>query len=345
MEELSLDYTEIQKMVEELLPGSLPVTFSELVEQLTAGNAGGLAGILSAFFGWLLEGVTFPAELGMHLLAILLLAALFTNVSKAFAKSSVSRVGYLCVYLLLTVYAASGFRASLAVVEEGVRSLCRFVEILVPTYCVSIAFVTGSLTAAGYYRGAVFAIAALEFVVRFVFLPMTQAYLLIAFASCMQKKPVFTKLLGLIETAFSWLQKTMLGLACAMGAVEGLLLPAIDGMKRTAVMKTAGAIPGVGTLLEGAWETVLGAGVVLKNAVGIAGVVLIFILCSIPLLKVGLQYLMYRVLAAVAEPVTEDMLEQFLVRVGAAHKLLFQVLFLGVLLFLLLLVVMTRISA
>ncbi|MGN0507319.1 MAG: stage III sporulation protein AE [Lachnospiraceae bacterium] len=344
MEELSLDYSEIQKTVEELLPDNLPITFRELVEQLVTGNTDGVAEFLKTFGSWLLSGITYPLESGLHLFAILMIAALITNVSRAFSKSNVSHVGYLCIYLLLAVYAAAGFKTSFAIVEEGVLSLCRFVEILISTYCVSIAFVAGSLTAAGYYRGTVFFIGALEFAVRTVLLPMTQAYLLIAFASCMQKKPVFTKLLELIETIFSWIQKTMLGIVLATGAVQGMLLPAIDKVKRNALVKTAGAIPGVGDLLSGAWETVLGAGAVLKNAVGIAGVILIFLLCSLPLCKVGLQCLMYRLLAAIAEPVTEETLEKFLAHVGVAHKLLFQVLFFALLLFLLLLVVMTRIS-
>lgn len=344
MEELSLDYTDIQKTVEELLPDNFPVTFEELVTQLTIGNTEGLSGILKGIVDWLFSSVTFPIENGIHLLAILLLAALLTNVSKAFAKNNVSHIGYLCVYLILTVYAAVGFQASLAIVREGINGLCNFIKILIPTYCISIAFVTGSLTAAGYYRGTVFFIGALEFAVKYLFLPMSQAYLLIAFASCMQKKPVFERILELIQTAFSWLQKTLLGIVVATGAVQGLLLPAIDKVKRNAIIKTAGTIPGIGGLLEGAWETVLAAGSVLKNAVGIAAVILIFLLCSVPLLKVGLQCLMYRVLAAVAEPVTEEMLEKFLVHVGVANRLLLQVLFLALLLFLLLLVVMTRIG-
>lgn len=345
MEYLELDYSEIQRTVEELLPEKMPVTFGEFVKLLVAGDIDGIGEIVKEFGLWILSRVTMPVTTAMQLLIILLLAALFTNVAKAFTKNGVSRFGFLCVYLLLTVYVTTGFAVSYQVAQEGIENLCRFIEILLPTYCISIAFLTGSITASGYYQGTAFLIGALEFVVRFLFLPMAQAYLLIAFASCMQKKPVFTKLLELIETVFSWAQKTLIGLVIAMGSVQGFLLPAIDKIKRTAVIKTAGAIPGVGSVLEGAWETVLGAGVVLKNAIGIGGVIVLFLIGSIPLLTIGLQYLMYRILAVVAEPVTEDVLEQFLVHAGVAHRLLFQVLFLAMILFLLLLVVMTRISA
>ncbi|MBO5352674.1 MAG: hypothetical protein J6A77_05190, partial [Lachnospiraceae bacterium] len=64
-----------------------------------------------------------------------------------------------------------------------------------------------------------------------------------------------------------------------------------------------------------------------------------------PLVKLAMHYLVYRVLAAVTEPVTQEMTEQFLQHVGTAQKLLLQTLCLGVMLFLLMLVVMTRITA
>ena len=53
---------------------------------------------------------------------------------------------------------------------------------------------------------------------------------------------------------------------------------------------------------------------------------------------------MYRILTAVTEPVTGEMIGRFLTHAGIAQKLLFEALFLGMILFLLLLVVMTKIT-
>ena len=161
----------------------------------------------------------------------------------------------------------------------------------------------------------------------------------------MQKQPVFKRLLELIVSLFSWIRKTLLGLALAFGAVQGILAPAIDGLKRTTVVQSVSVLPGVGDFIGGAWETVMGAGVVLKNAIGLAGVLFLLLVVAVPLVKLALHYLVYRVLAAVTEPVSQEMTEQFLQHMGTAHRLLLETLALGVLLFLLLLVIMTRITA
>ena len=91
--------------------------------------------------------------------------------------------------------------------------------------------------------------------------------------------------------------------------------------------------------------TVMGAGVVLKNSIGLAGALFLLLIVAVPIVKLALQYLVYRVLEAITEPITKEMTEQFLHHIGIAQRLLLEILVLGVVIFILLLVVMTRISA
>ena len=343
--ELQIDYSELQKTVEELLPRDFPFTFEELVNRLVSGEISSLGGVFKEIGGWLLSTVTFPVEHGVKLLFLILFSALFSNLSKAFSREGTAHVGFLCVYLLLAVHTVSGFMVSLTTTTEGMENLSGFAGVLLPMYCISIAVVTGSVTAAGYYQGTAFLLGFFELLARYCLIPLAQGYLLLAFASCMQKRPVFKRMLELIVSLFSWIRKTLIGIALALGAVQGILAPAIDGLKRTAVVQSATVIPGVGDFIGGAWETVIGAGVVLKNSIGLAGIVFLVITMAVPLLKLALQYLVYRVLAALTEPVAQDVTEQFLLHVGIAQKLLLETLALGVLLFVLLLVVMTRITA
>lgn len=343
-EELQIDYTELQKKVEQLLPDNFPVTFEELVNRMVSGNFENPGNFFREVGDWLMASVSFPIEHGVKLLFLLLFSALFSNFSKAFAREGTSNMGYLCVYLLMAVHTASGFLSSLRVTTEGMENLCGFVSVLLPMYCLSIAVVTGSVTAAGYYQGTVFLLGFFELLARLCLIPLAQVYLLVSFASCIQKRHIFRRLLELIAGLFSWIRKTMIGIVVAFGAVQGILAPAIDGLKRTAVVQSASIIPGVGNLIGGAWETVLGAGMVLRNAIGLVGMVFLVLVVIVPILKLALHYLVYRVLAAITEPVTKEMTEWFLVHVGIAHRLLIETLALGVMIFLLLLVVMTRIA-
>ena len=343
-EELQIDYTELQKTVENLLPDNFPVSFEELVNRMVSGETTGFSDIMKEVVQWLLASVSFPVEHGVKLLFFILFSALFSNLSKAFSREGTSNMGYLCVYLLMAVHTASGFLSALQVATEGMENLCGFVSVLLPMYCVSIAVVTGSVTAVGYYQGTAFLLGFFEYLARFCLIPLAQVYLMVSFASCMQNRHIFRRLLELIAGLFSWIRKTMLGIVVAFGAVQGILAPAIDGLKRTAVVQSASIIPGVGNLIGGAWETVLGAGIVLRNAIGLVGMLFLIFVVLVPMVKLALHYLVYRVLAAITEPVIKEMTEWFLIHMGVAHRLLMETLALGVMIFLLLLVVMTRIT-
>lgn len=343
MEELQLDYSELQKTVENLLPGEFPFTFEEMVMQFVSGES--KSGMLTEIWEWMISSVTFPIEHGIRLLFLILFSSLFSNLSKAFSREGTAHIGFLCVYLLLAVHTVSGFMSSLATTTECMENLCGFAGVLFPLYCISIAVVTGSVTATGYYQGTAFLISFLELLSHYCLLPLTRTYLLLAIASCMQKRQLFRRLLELIVSLFSWIRKMLLGIALALGAVQGIIAPAIDKLKRTTVIQTAAVIPGLGDLIGGAWETVMGAGVVLKNSLGIAGMFFLLLIAFVPLVKILMQYLIYRVLAAITEPVAQNMMEHFLYHVGIAQKLLLETLALGILLFILLLVIMTRITS
>lgn len=54
------------------------------------------------------------------------------------------------------------------------------------------------------------------------------------------------KMAELIETVISWGLRTLLGVAAGLQVVRGLVAPVMDSLKRSAVGKTAGALPGIG---------------------------------------------------------------------------------------------------
>ena len=154
-EEIQLDYRELQKIVEQLLPGEFPFTFEELVTRFMSGESGGIGGMVRELAKWLMATVTFPAEHGVKLLFLVIFSALFTNLSKAFSREGTAHAGFLCVYLLLAVHALNGFMASFFVATEAMENISGFAGVLLPVYCISIAVVTGSVTAAGYLQGTV----------------------------------------------------------------------------------------------------------------------------------------------------------------------------------------------
>jgi stage III sporulation protein AE len=132
----------------------------------------------------------------------------------------------------------------------------------------------------------------------------------------------------------------MLVAVAGMSTVQGLVSPGIDELKRDLTTKSIGTIPIVGSAISGASEIVLGAGMVLKNIIGAAGVIAILILCATPLFKIWLSQLLLKLSAAVMEPVSDKRLTLILDDTSKAVLLLFETALTSAFIFIVMLVIL-----
>lgn len=86
---------------------------------------------------------------------------------------------------------------------------------------------------------------------------------------------------------------------------ENLVAPVMDSLKRTAVGKTAGAIPGIGNAVNAITQLILTSAVLVRNSFGAVILVLIAAAGLQPLIHYGALSLSYRFLAALAQPVSD----------------------------------------
>ena len=100
-------------------------------------------------------------------------------------------------------------------------------------------------------------------------------------------------------------QKVLVTFVLGMNLIQGMVAPAVDQLKRTTTVRTIGVIPGLGGAMNAVSEMLLGTGLLIKNCVGAAAIVVLILLCAKPLLEVAVLALIYRVLAALVEPVTD----------------------------------------
>ena len=73
-------------------------------------------------------------------------------------------------------------------------------------------------------------------------------------------------------------------------------------------------------------DSVLGCGVVLKNAVGLVGVIVILGICLMPIIKIATLTIIYNLAAAIIQPVADDKIVKLLDEMGGVFKLLLGIL-------------------
>ena len=105
-----------------------------------------------------------------------------------------------------------------------------------------------------------------------------------------------------------------------------MVAPVIDSLKRTAIGKTAAAIPGVGNAVNMVTELVVTSAVLVRNSLG-AAFLLVFVLVGAgPVIHYGFTSLSYRFLAAIAQPVSDKRMVGCLATMGEGCGMLLRVL-------------------
>lgn len=331
-----INYTEIQEVIDDIMEHGNAIDFRSYVDRLMQGKE---AFSLNNIGTQLIQSIKgeVKANLGTfaRLISIALIAAIFTNLSMAFKHNQVCETGYYITYLLLFALLMSSFVSASVIAASAIGNILDFMKVLVPAYCMSVGFASGSASSLVYYEVALFMITVVDLVLIKIVIPLINFYMVIMLANNLSKEDMLSKLAGLFETIIRWLLKSLLAAVIGFQAVQGLIIPVADRVKRSALLRASQAIPGVGTAIGGVTQTVISAGVLLKNSIGVAGLVIIIIICAIPLLKLIVIALIYKCGSAALQPVSDKRMIECISASAKSAEMLLHTLFVGAVLFLL----------
>ena len=164
------------------------------------------------------------------------------------------------------------------------------------------------------------------------------------YTSFLSEEKYLNRLSELLEIAISWILKTVLALVVGLNIVQGIISPAVDMVKRSTLTRSAEAIPGIGDAIGGVTEVVLGTAVLVKNGIGMTGAIICVSLCLIPIVEIGCIVLMYKLTAALLEPVSNERVIGCIESVSEGGRLLIKVVFTVGLLFLVTIVIVSAVT-
>ena len=330
----SVDYTELDRTVENLFPNGKTPSFSEIVCGLMDGEVP-FSDLFSLIKDSGYQGLFYGVAGVKELIFIAVVAAVFYILSKTGRLGQASQTGFVVTYLLIVGGMFRIFDTSRAIVGDALTSLLDFMKALIPAYCAGISIASGGLSSSVFYSVAMIGIAVVGTILRNVVLPVIGLYFMLSVLNRILEEDFLSKLAGLFYSVAEWLMKISIATVLGIGTIQGMIAPAVDAVKRSAVIKAAGAIPVVGDLFSGTSQTVLAAGVLLKNTIGAAGAVVIILLCLIPLVRIGIANVSLRFGAAVLQPISDKRITDCLGYGAKTHKLLVQLILYTMLLFLL----------
>ena len=271
----------------------------------------------------------------IHILLIAIIAAVFTNFSGVLKNGQIGAMGFYVLYMLLIAIALSSFQVVLDSAAAGIEKLIIFLRALGPVYFLSVAVAAGSSTSIVFYNLVLFLIYIVELLVLNFLIPLLHIYMVVKMLNYISTEEYLSKLAELIEFLVNWISKTLLTAVIGLNLIQGLITPAVDSLKRGALSKGVEALPAIGDAIGGVTEVLLGTAVLMKNGIGVAGAIICILICAIPALQILAMTFLYKLVAALIQPVSDKRIVGCISAVGEGSRMLLKIVFMTGVLFLL----------
>lgn len=190
--------------------------------------------------------------------------------------------------------------------RETIQSLADFTTVLIPTMTMA-SVASGNVTSAPVRQAVTLLFS--NFLTRLisrVLLPMTYAYAAGCVASAALENARLQPLCKLLRWCIVTVLTAILMAYTGYLAIAGSVSSAADATAlKAAHLAISGMIPVVGGILSDATEAVFSGASVLRNSVGIFGVVGVLGFCAVPFLRLGIQFLLYKLSAALSATLSD----------------------------------------
>ena len=170
-------------------------------------------------------------------------------------------------------------------------------------------------------------------------------YLMIRLMDELSPEPYLGRFAELGQTIISWILKTILVGVMGVNLIQGLLSPVIDEVRRSGLQRGLESIPGIGNTLGGMTEIVMSALTLIRNGIGVAGALICVGICLIPVIQIAVLALIYKLLAALLEPVADSRIIGCVAGAGDAAVLLLKTVYTSAVLFLITIVIVAAIRS
>lgn len=286
------------------LTEALPPEAQELLDGLEEENAvdGGFGAGLARLWEKGCESFLDILRQSLRGVVLLLGAVLVCGVAEDCLQAAGGEVNYVSMAgaLVVTALTAGSVRGLMTLGMETIEQLDVFSKALLPTLAAAVAAGGGAVTAGTGQVIAVCFADALITLIRGLLLPMTYFLAAAATADAMLPRHGLGTVAKAASRVVTWLLTGSLVLFTGYLTLSGAVSTSADALTVQVTRSAVGAMPVVGRILSDAAGSVLAGAGVVKNAIGVFGLLGVLAACLGPFVRLGVQYLLYKLTAFLA---------------------------------------------
>ena len=299
-------------------------SFTEKVQGVLDGEFiqdGG--GFIESFFKLLFSEILDMLPLLASIAVIAILCGLVSHMKAGFMSESTGQIVFFVCFAVVVVLALVCAVNLVNVAGDAINGMKKQMNAAFPILLTLMAGIGGAVSVKAYQPAVALLSGGVVEIVSAVVLPLFIFTLVFSVVGNLSKSVRLGKLTDFFKSASTTVLAVTFTVFTAFLAVQGLTAGSFDGVSiRAAKFATKSYIPILGGYLADGLDLILAGSVLIKNSVGVAGLLLLLSTVLMPLLQILGVCFGFKIVAAVIEPVSDSRLTSFLTGIAKSMNML-----------------------
>ena len=314
----NLDFSDAESILQQLGADEQQLfgtsSFTDKVNSVLNGDfAQNTTGFLNAFFQLLFSNLLSLLPVIVAISVVAILCGIISQMKSGFISDSTNQIVFFVCFSIIIVMIITCVAGVLKQTERTINLLKQQMNFAFPILLTLMAGIGGTVSVKAYQPAVALLSGGIVEIVSNVVLPMFIFSFVFSVVANLSKNVKLTKLTEFFKTATNTILVVTFTLFTAFLSIQGLTAGSFDSISiRAAKFATKSYIPVLGGYLSDGFDLIMASSVLIKNSVGVAGLVLLICTIFSPILQIlGLSFGL-KFVAAITEPVTDEKITTFL---------------------------------
>lgn len=298
-----LDVSALQDSLDKL--DNVPTEMTQvkvLIQKIASGNFKYMGADILEFLG---QSVKKPISNGItlftELLLLIVVSGVLSQLTKAFSSDGAAKVANLVVYASVAIIIVNALASSIKTTAAAIDGLIGVSQGIFPVLSMMLA-TTGGLASTAILQPAwSIVVETASWMTKEVLIPAALYGGLLAIAGNLTEKNLLSELGSFIRNGSVWVAGFVMTVFIAITAIQGSAAVSYDGISfRAAKYAVDSMVPYLGGMFSDMADTIVGCSLLVRNAVGMAGLLTMIVTMLEPVATAVCIYFAFKLSAALA---------------------------------------------
>lgn len=259
----------------------------------------------------------------LQIIIIAIICSILHNLQSSFQDSSIGEIAYFACYITISVLIIKSLISVLNVSNLAIHQMVSFIQIFSPILIALLLAIGGVASSSIFQPTIAMLVGITSTFIEKAILPMIIFLAVLSLVNNISNTVKLDRLLKVFKNICVWILGITFTIFIGVLAIQGMLSSTFDGISiRTAKYTIETFVPVVGGLFSQTVDTIIGCSLLVKNGLGVAGLIILIIICIYPIMKIFTIIVVYKLASALLEPVSDERIAKCLSDIGDTISLI-----------------------